>query len=102
MIKPNSKPPIHQDTQCFALRLGLGIYHVQWSLYFKTTHGALKMWPYITGGLKIKVLLVHKNDKTAFWDQTRWSYNQDGIKIKGSNKVTAVLAYHCMFMMLIR
>ncbi len=32
---------------------------VQWSLYFKTTHGMKKMWSYIAdiaGGLKIKVI----------------------------------------------
>ncbi len=29
---------------------------VQWSLYFKTTHGTKKMWSYIAGGLKIKVM----------------------------------------------
>ncbi len=29
---------------------------VQWSLYFKTTHGTKKMWSYIAGGLKIKVI----------------------------------------------
>ncbi len=28
----------------------------QWSIYFKTTHGTQKMWPYIAGGLKIKVI----------------------------------------------
>ena len=30
--------------------------NVQWSLYFKTTHGTKKMWSYIEGGLKIKVI----------------------------------------------
>ncbi len=30
--------------------------HMQWSLYFKTTHGIKKMWSYIAGGLKIKVI----------------------------------------------
>ena len=30
--------------------------HVQWSLYFKTTHGTQKMWSRIAGGLKIKVI----------------------------------------------
>ncbi len=29
---------------------------VQWSLYFKTTHGTKKMWSYIAGGLKIKII----------------------------------------------
>ncbi len=31
-------------------------YSVQWSLFFKTTHGTKKMWSYIAGGLKIKVM----------------------------------------------
>ncbi len=29
---------------------------VQWSLYFKTTHGTKKMWSYIVGGFNIKVI----------------------------------------------
>ncbi len=29
---------------------------IQWSLYFKTTHVTKKMWSYIAGGLKIKVI----------------------------------------------
>ncbi len=29
---------------------------IQWSLYFKTTHGTKKMWSYIAGGPKIKVI----------------------------------------------
>ncbi len=29
---------------------------IQWSLYFKTTHGTKKRWSYIAGGLKIKVI----------------------------------------------
>ena len=28
---------------------------IQWSLYFKTTHGTMKLWSYIAGGPKIKV-----------------------------------------------
>ncbi len=31
------------------------VFSIQWSLYFKTTHGTKKMWSYIAGGLKIKV-----------------------------------------------
>ncbi len=27
---------------------------IQWSLYFKTTHGTKNVWSYIAGGLKIK------------------------------------------------
>ncbi len=37
----------------------LNIYFIlklQWSLYFKTTHGSKKMRFYIAGGLKIKVI----------------------------------------------
>ncbi len=30
--------------------------YIQWSLYFKTTHGTKKMWSNIAGGLKIKVI----------------------------------------------
>ncbi len=30
--------------------------HIQWSLYFKTTHGTKNIWYYIAGGLKIKVI----------------------------------------------
>ncbi len=30
--------------------------YVQWSLYSRTTHGTKKMWSYIAGGLKIKVI----------------------------------------------
>ncbi len=33
---------------------------VQWSLYFKTTHGTKKMWSCIAGGLKIKVISHRK------------------------------------------
>ncbi len=29
---------------------------IQWSLYYKTTHETKKMWSYIAGGLKIKVI----------------------------------------------
>ncbi len=29
---------------------------LQWSLYFKTTHGTKKMWSYMAGSLKIKVI----------------------------------------------
>ncbi len=31
-------------------------YRIQWSLYFKTTHGTKKRWSYIAGGLNIKVI----------------------------------------------
>ncbi len=29
---------------------------IQWPLYFKTTHGTKKVWSYIAGSLKIKVI----------------------------------------------
>ncbi len=36
---------------------GSGYYvTLQWSLYFKTTHGTKKMWSYVAGGVKIKVI----------------------------------------------
>ncbi len=51
---------------------------VQQSLYFKTTHGTMKMWSYIAGAVK-KGSVVHK---FAHWDQNRWPYNQGGLKIR--------------------
>ncbi len=39
------------------------------------------MWPHIAGGHK-----GHLTQKIALWDQIRRSYNQGGLKIKGSNK----------------
>ena len=50
------------------------------SFYFKTIHETMTMWSYIAGGLNLKVQFVHK---IALWDQSRWSNNQDGLKIKG-------------------
>ena len=35
-----------------------GVMHVQWSLYFKTTHGTKKMWSYIAG-LDLKRNNIH-------------------------------------------
>ena len=32
------------------------VIHIQWSLYFKTTHGTKEMSSYIAGGLRIKVI----------------------------------------------
>ena len=29
---------------------------IQWSLYFKPTHGTKKMWSYTAGGLELKVI----------------------------------------------
>ncbi len=48
-------------------------FKIQRSLYFNTTHGTKKMWSYIAGGLKIKVILTQK---IALWDQIMQSYNQ--------------------------
>ncbi len=42
--------------------------YVQWSLYFKTTHGTRKLWSYIAGGLK-----GHLAQKIALWDQIKQS-----------------------------
>ncbi len=41
---------------CSKSMLKLITYYIQWSLYFKTTHGTKKMWSYIAVGLKIKVI----------------------------------------------
>ncbi len=40
---------------CISIRANT-VSTVQWSLYLKTTHGTKKMWSYIAGGLKIKVI----------------------------------------------
>ncbi len=29
--------------------------YIQWSIYFKTTNGTMKLWSYTAGSLKIKV-----------------------------------------------
>ncbi len=46
---------------------------IQRSLYFKTTHETKKLWSYVAGGLKIKVI---KHRKFALWDHIKWSYKQ--------------------------
>ncbi len=51
---------------------------IQRFLYFKTTHGTNKLWSYIAGGPKIKVI-YHR--KLTF--RTRSS----GLKIKGGLKI---------------
>ncbi len=63
---------------------------VQWSLYFKTTHGTKEMWSYIAGGLKTS-LIAHK---ITFWDKILWSYNQGGLEINGC-KIEGVLDMNC-------
>ncbi len=51
---------------------------MQWSLYFKTTHVTKKMWSYIAGGLKIKVI---KHKKLPFGTKS------SGLIIKGGRKI---------------
>ncbi len=63
-------PQLHSDRHLlFVLRIthtlkdravSLITMSIQWSLYFKTTHGTKKMWSYIAGGLKIKVIYHRK------------------------------------------
>ncbi len=53
---------------------------VQWSLYFKTTHGTKKMWSYIASGLKIKVIL-HR--KLPFGTKSSGLIINGGLKIEG-------------------
>ncbi len=45
-----------QASDFWAHNQATGVDRLQWSLYFKTTHGTKKMWSYIAGGLKIKVI----------------------------------------------
>ncbi len=39
-----------------SVRLLVLCVYLQWSRYFKTTHGTKKLWSYIAGGLKIMVI----------------------------------------------
>ncbi len=39
---------------------------IQWSLYFKTTHGPIEMWSYIAG-----VSRVQYYTKNELWDQIK-------------------------------
>ncbi len=56
------RPPIQPEKYGRKLKVVLKMEHppiqpeIQWSLYFKTTHWTKKMWSYIAGGLKIKVI----------------------------------------------
>ncbi len=52
---------------------------IQWSLYFTTTKGTIKMWSYTAVGLKTQVQIIHKAE---LWDQIMWSYNQGDLEIK--------------------
>ncbi len=51
-------PHSSERTSFHVMDLGSANYKIQnvvklqWSLYFKTTHGTMKMWSYIAGGLK--------------------------------------------------
>ena len=54
-------------------------WHIQWSFYFKTNHGTMKMWSYIAGGLKTNF----SSTQNSTVGQNRWSCNQGGLKIKG-------------------
>ena len=53
---------------------------LQWSLYFKTTHGTKNMWFYIAGGIKIKVIL-HR--KLPFGTKSSGLVIKGGLKIEG-------------------
>ncbi len=52
---------------------------LQWSLYFKTTHGTKKMWYYIAGGLKIKVI---SHRKLPFGTKSSGLIIKGGLKIE--------------------
>ncbi len=53
---------------------------IQWSLYFKTTHGTKKMRSYIAGGLKIKGHLADNCPlgpyQVVLYYNQRWSQNR--------------------------
>ena len=53
---------------------------IQWSLYFKTTHESKKMWSYIAGGLKIKVI---QHRKLPFGTKSSGLIIKGGLKIEG-------------------
>ena len=60
---------------------------IQWSLYFKITHGTKKMWSYVAGVLNMKVISNtewHFGSKLGGLHQG-WSYAsiKGGLKIKG-------------------
>ncbi len=61
----------------FLLRENVAFKWIQWFIYFKTTHGTKKMWSYIAGGLKIKV--IHR--KLPFGTKS------SGVIIKGALKI---------------
>ncbi len=47
---------ISLGTDASTVSIYLARKQIQWPLYFKTTHGTKKMWSYIAGVLKIKVI----------------------------------------------
>ncbi len=49
-------------------------------MYFKTTHGTKKMWSYIAGGLKIKVI---QHRKLTFGTKLSSLIMKGGLKIEG-------------------
>ncbi len=61
----------------------LQIWHIpiQWSLYFKTTHGTKKRWSYIAGGLKI--IKVNWHRKLHFGTKASHLIIKGGLKIEG-------------------
>ena len=65
---------------------------VQWSLYFKTTHGTKKMWSSIAGG-KIKVIY---DRKLPFGTKTSGIIIKGGLKIEGIEgcKIEGLLYVH--------
>ncbi len=67
--------------------------YIQWSLYFKTTHRTKKMWSYIAGGPKIKVI-YHR--KLPFGTKSSGLTIKGGLKIEGC-KIEGLL-YWCMYM----
>ncbi len=62
------------------------ILQLQWSLYFKTTHGTKKMWSYIAGGLKIRSF----NTKLPFGIKSSGFIIKGGLKIEGLLYTTKV------------
>ncbi len=46
---------LYRPTGCAAIHGRIHI-NTDWSLYFRTTHGTKKMWSFIAGGIKIKVI----------------------------------------------
>ncbi len=58
----------------------MGVFHIQWFLYFKTTQGTKTMWSYIAGDLKIKVT---EHRKMPFATKSSGLIIKEGLKIEG-------------------